>query len=168
VGRELLSSKCSQVCQRMQERAPWAGQWVFIDIPLRIEPLGTWKCCSRADRTCWSRGPDARSTTGRTGPVTDRTRWSSLSSTPTKQWPDALLDESDATVPASGQSPVSTQNDRTCPVDYDRTCYYVRSEDQHARKHWAVTGCVRSNRDRVRSPLWPPFASVWFTLSHKS
>jgi hypothetical protein len=36
VGGELLSSKCSQVCQNVQEQEPWAGQRVFIDIPLRI------------------------------------------------------------------------------------------------------------------------------------
>jgi hypothetical protein len=120
----------------------------------------------------WSRGPDARSSIGRAGPVTDRTRWSSLSSAPTNQWPGMLLVAPDATVPASGWSPVSSHNDRTRPVDRDRTRHHVRSEYRDTRKRWALTGRVRSHRDRVRSsvrsPLWPPFASVWFTLSHMS
>jgi hypothetical protein len=77
VEGELFSSKCSQVCQRVQEREPWASQRVFIDVPLRIELLGTRFSSSRTDRTRWSHRPDARSSTGRAGPVTDRTRWSS-------------------------------------------------------------------------------------------
>jgi hypothetical protein len=86
--------------------------------------------------------------------------------------PDALLDEPDATVPASGLSLVSTHHDRTRPVDHDRTRHDVRLEDRDARKHWALTRRVRSNRDRVRfsvrSPLWPPFDSpfhIWARLS---
>jgi hypothetical protein len=74
----------------MQGREPWASQRVFTDVPLRIEPLGTIFSNSRADRTRWSHGPDARSLTRRVGPVTDRTCWSSLSSAPATQRPDAL------------------------------------------------------------------------------
>jgi hypothetical protein len=68
VGGEFLSSKCSQVCQRMQEYKLWADLRVFIDVPLRIEPLDTRICCSHIDRMRWSHWPDALSF--------DRTRWS--------------------------------------------------------------------------------------------
>jgi hypothetical protein len=106
----------------------------------------------------------------------DWTRWSrnwpdalvKPSSAPASQWSDALLGKLDTTEPASGWSLVSSHNDRTRPVDHDRTRHDVRSENRDTRERWALTGCVRSNRDRVQSPLWPSFASVWFTLSHMS
>jgi hypothetical protein len=164
-AREMSGRGCAQLkgvlewstSQAMLQRA---GQHVFIDVPLRIEPLGTRFCCSRADRTRWSNWPNALVAHYPRAKL-DRTRWSRKRS-------NALLDEPDAIVPAFSLSPVSTHHDWMHPVERDRTRHHVRLEDQDACKHWTLTGRVRSNRDRVRSPLWPPFAFVWFTLSHMS
>jgi hypothetical protein len=49
----------------------------------------------------WLHRPDARSSTGRAGPVTDRTRWSSQAAPQRVSDWTRTLDEPDATMPAS-------------------------------------------------------------------
>jgi hypothetical protein len=98
-----------------------------------------------------SRRPDALvAWTGRASPITDRTHWSSLSSAPTNQRSDALVVAPDATVPASGWSPVSTQNDRTRPIACDRTRRTFDLLFATLYSSGCPTGHSGSTRDRTR------------------
>jgi hypothetical protein len=192
-----LHSTAQDKPRRMQAIELWAGQRVFIDVLLRIEPLGTWNSWSLADRTRWSHcvarldalveltgradhtapvlanhRPDALyATTGRA--KLDRTRWS-------RNGLDALVNSEqlfNETVTGHHSARVRLESSmlpqrpdafgRSWP---DALCVWSKSWD--TRRRWTLTGRVRSNRDRVRSSvrssLWPPFASVWFVLSHMS
>jgi hypothetical protein len=50
-GSCLAQSAHKYVKEYEREREPWASQWVFIDVPLLIELLGTRFSSSRANRT---------------------------------------------------------------------------------------------------------------------
>jgi hypothetical protein len=57
-AREMSVRGCAQLkgvleWSTSQELLQRADQHLFIDVPLRIEPLGNWFCCSRNDRTRW-------------------------------------------------------------------------------------------------------------------
>jgi hypothetical protein len=165
---------------------PWAGQRVFIDVPLRIEPLVTWNSCSRADRMRWSNWPDApitqclrswtidrtrssqrsdpRSSTGRVGQA-----WAAHNKTATGRAAELIGRHSASVRLESSKLPdrpdVSGRlwpDAPLCPI----------KKNWNTRRRWTLTGRVRSNRyhvlSSVRSLLWPPFASVWFTLLHMS
>jgi hypothetical protein len=90
-------------------------------------------------------------TTGRAGPVTDRTRSSSLSS---------AQRNSDRTRCRTDRMP---QYQRPVGVQYAPWMTgRVWSKNWNTRRRWTLTGHVWSS---VRSPLWPPFAFVSFLTS---
>jgi hypothetical protein len=153
-------------------------------------PLGTWNSRSRADRTRWSRGPDAPITqrlfreppTGRAA-RNDRTRevrpdalvswrtrcagqsWVAHNETATGRAEELTGRHSASVRLESSKLPDRPDASGRLWPDAPR----VRSTNWNTRRRWTLTGRVRSNRDRVRSsvrsPLWPPFASVWFPTS---
>jgi hypothetical protein len=87
-AREMSGRGCAQLkgvleWSTSQEMLQRADQHIFIDVPLRIEPLGTWFCCSHANRTRWSHRPDALVAHYPRAKL-DRTCWS-------RNWPDTLV-----------------------------------------------------------------------------
>jgi hypothetical protein len=120
--------------------------------------------------------PDALvARTGRAGPVTDRTRWSSLSSALTKKWPDALYVAPDATEPAFNWSPISSQTNRTHPFNCDRTrcASDQKAETRADAEHWSdasghietASGLAFGHHCDLRSPSFDSPFHIWARLS---